>query len=490
MRHKIQQLAKDTALYGLSTILGRFLNFILVPFYTNIFPPSDYGIITNLYSYMAIFNIVFIYGMDSSYLKFAALSEYKGDKKVFSTTFISVAVTTVLFSLFLMLFKDSAAEFVGSSEHYSSLITYSVIILGLDALSVLPFLHLRLENRIKKFSVLKIGNILINISLNIILIIGLKQGIEAVLISNAVASLVTLLFLLPEIKSNLVFRKDTALLRRIVTFGLPYLPGGMAAMLLQVINRPIIQLLAGLSVLGVFQASYRLGVFMMLFVMMFQYAWQPFFLQNAEEPDSDKLFAKIFTYFTITGTTILVSLSLFVDDLARLQVMGRSFIGQQYWGGLDIVPIILLAYLFYGFYVNFSAGIYIKEKSTVVPLIMFIGAVVNVASNFTLIPILGMTGAALSTLLSYMVIAVGFFVATRRIFTVPYEYGRLARILAVLLITGSAFYVLKSQGMLNIPIKVILLLFYFTGLVISGAVQKREAGMLIEALTSKLRRRR
>jgi len=224
--------------------------------------------------------------------------------------------------------------------------------------------------------------------------------------------------------------------------------------------------------------------------MMFQYAWQPFFLQNAEEPDSDKLFAKIFTYFTITGTTILVTLSLFVDDLARLQIMGRSFIGQQYWGGLDIVPIILLAYLFYGFYVNFSAGIYIKEKSTVVPLIMFIGAVVNVASNFTLIPVLGMTDAALSTLASYLVIAIGFFVATRRIFTVPYEYGRLFRILIVLTLTGSSFYLLKSQDMLNIPVKVVLLLFYFTGLMVSGAIQKREARMLIQALTSKIRKKR
>ena len=304
------------------------------------------------------------------------------------------------------------------------------------------------------------------------------------------ASLVTFLILIPQIRVKKKKKKDTALLKRVVTFGLPYLPGGMAAMLLQVINRPIIQLLAGLSVLGVFQASYRLGVFMMLFVMMFQYAWQPFFLQNAEEPDSDKLFAKIFTYFTITGTTILVTLSLFVDDLARLQIMGRSFIGQQYWGGLDIVPIILLAYLFYGFYVNFSAGIYIKEKSTVVPLIMFIGAVVNVASNFTLIPVLGMTGAALSTLASYLVIAIGFFVATRRIFTVPYEYGRLFRILIVLTLTGSSFYLLKSQDMLNIPVKVVLLLFYFTGLMVSGAIQKREARMLIQALTSKIRKKR
>lgn len=490
MRHKIQQLAKDTALYGLSTILGRFLNFILVPFYTNIFPPAEYGVITNLYSYMAIFNIVFIYGMDSSYLKFAALSEYKGDKKVFSTTFIAVASTTVLFSILLMIFKGSAAEFVGSSAQYSSLITYSVIILGLDALSVLPFLHLRLENKIMKFSLLKIGNIIINIVLNIVLIVVLKQGIEAVLISNAVASLFTLLFLIPEIRANLVFRKDTALLKRVVTFGLPYLPGGMASMLLQVINRPIIQMLAGMSVLGVFQASYRLGVFMMLFVMMFQYAWQPFFLQNAEEPDSDKLFAKIFTYFTITGTTILVTLSLFVDDFARLQIMGRSFIGKQYWGGLDIVPIILLAYLFYGFYVNFSAGIYIKEKSSVVPLIMFLGALVNVGSNFLLIPVLGMTGAALSTLISYTVIAAGFFIATRKIFTVPYEFGRLARILIVLIITGVAFYLLKYNGMLSVPVKSVLLLFYFFALIFSGAVQKREAEMLFQALTSKLRRRR
>ena len=154
-----------------------------------------------------------------------------------------------------------------------------------------------------------------------------------------------------------------------IKFGFPFLPAGFAIMLVQVIDVPILEKLTDLETVGIYKANYKLGIFMMLFVNMFQFAWQPFFLQNAKEPNAKEMFSKVLTYFTLVGSVILVLLSLFITDIAKIKIAGFSLIGSQYWAGLNIVPIILLAYLINGMYSVFSAGIYIEEKSIYVPII-------------------------------------------------------------------------------------------------------------------------
>ena len=166
-------------------------------------------------------------------------------------------------------------------------------------------------------------------------------------------------------------------------FGLPYLPAGFAVMLVQVIDVPILEKLTDLETVGIYKANYKLGIFMMLFVNMFQYAWQPFFLQNAKEPNAKEMFSKILTYFTLVGSIILVVLSLFINDFVQIKFAGFSIIGSEYWAGLQIVPIVLLAYLFNGMYTVFSAGIYIEEKSIYVPFITGTGALSKCSSKFS-----------------------------------------------------------------------------------------------------------
>jgi O-antigen/teichoic acid export membrane protein len=460
MKEKLNELTKDTAIYGISTMLGRFLNFILVPFYTNVFSPADYGVVILIYSYIAIFNIIFIYGMDAAFLKYAAFKDIGDEKDNFSTPFLSVLFTSIIFCGSIIFLSKPIAGFVELSPNLNYLIIFSALILFFDANSVISFLKLRLERKAKLFSFVKIISIVFNISLNVFLILKLKWGIEAIFISNLAASIVSFLMLIPTLLKNIKFSFHIVLFNRLVKFGLPYLPAGLGMMLVQVIDVPILEKLTDIKTVGIYKANYKLGIFMMLFVNMFQYAWQPFFLTNAKEENAKEIFSKVLTYFTIVGSLMLVILSLFISDIVKINFAGISIIGIEYWAGLYIVPVILLAYLFNGLYVVFSAGIYIEEKSIYAPIVAGAGAITNVIANYLLIPYLNIMGAAFATLLSYFVMAAGYYIVTQKFYRINYDYYKLAKIALAVLFVGTVYYLLLYGGYLNIYYKIILAIIF------------------------------
>lgn len=460
MFDKLKELSKDTAIYGISTIVGRFLNFILVPFYTNIFAPSEYGVIQLIYAYIGILIIVYVYGLDSAFLKYAAFKDVGDEKDNFSTPFISIIITSVLLSAIIIFNADSIGSALRIPQNYFYLIYLAAGVIVTDAIGVIPFLKIRLERKAAKFSVIRIINICVNIVLNIYLIISLGWGIEAIIISNLAASTVSLILLMPTIISFFRPRFHFPLFKRLLKFGLPYLPGGLAVMAVQVIDVPILEKLTDLKTVGIYKANYKLGIFMMLFVNMFQYAWQPFFLQNAKDPRAKEMFSKVLSYFTLIGSLILVILSLFITDFAQIQIEGYSLIGSNYWSGLHIVPIILLAYLINGMYVIFSAGIYIEEKSIYVPVIAGSGAIVNIVANFILIPVLNITGAAIATLASYLVMAGGYYFVTQKFYKVKYELKILGKIFLAVILVGIIFYYLHLIGNLFFHYKILILISY------------------------------
>jgi O-antigen/teichoic acid export membrane protein len=315
----------------------------------------------------------------------------------------------------------------------------------------------------------------------------LGWGIEAILISNLAASVVSLLLLLPTMIKFFRLQFHFPLFKRLLKFGLPYLPGGLAVMLVQVIDVPIMEMLTNLKTVGIYKANYKLGIFMMLFVNMFQYAWQPFFLHNAKEPNAKEMFSKVLSYFTLVGSIILVVLSLFITDFAQIQIGGYSLIGSKYWPGLHIVPIILLAYLINGMYVIFSAGIYIEEKSIYVPIIAGSGALVNIVANFTLIPILNITGAALATLASYLVMAIGYYFVTQKFYKVKYELNKIAKIFVAIILVGILFYYLHLTGNLFFYYK-ILIFIGFALFIYFIAVDRKEISLIRKKLAESRRK--
>jgi O-antigen/teichoic acid export membrane protein len=448
MREKIKELTKDTAIYGISTIIGRFLGFLLTPFYTNVILPGDYGIYSNVYAYIAFINILYIYGMDAAYMKYASIAANQEDKKkIFSTGYLFVVLTSLVLCALLYFGAAPMKNLMELPARYSSIYYLFISILLLDTLALIPFADLRLQRKAKKFSAIKFGNIVLNLALNFILVLKYKMGIEAIFIANFIASLFSLMMVLPEILKQLNWRIDKQLLNKLLQFALPYLPGSLAAMIVQMIDRPVVLAMTDEKTLGIYQANYKLGIFMMLFVSMFQQAWQPFFLNNAKEKNAKELFSKILTLFMLFAAMVWILLTLFVEDFARFEfAAGKSIIGKEYLSGLAIVPVILLGYLFNGMYYNFQAGIYIEDKTKYFPYVTGAGAVVNVAVNILLIPVIGLMGAAIATLASYIIMAAGLYLFSQRFYRIEYEFTKIFRLLALIFVSCGFYYWLYFSG--------------------------------------------
>ncbi len=469
---KLKELSKDTAVYGVSTMIGRFLGFMLFPIYTNVFTRVEFGVFTKVYAFLAFINVVYIYGMDAAFMKYTSLAEKEKKKTTFSTPYLFVTGSTSIFTILFYIFLIPIGNGIDLPLEYSNLLIYVIFILFFDTLALIPFSSLRLERKPQKFAFIKITNIVINLSLNVILILVFNFGIEAIFISNLVASIFSFVALLPEIIKKLQLHIDVAVLRKMLRFGIPYLAAAFTSMMVQVIDVPIVEKLTDTATLGLYRANYKLGIFMMLFVQMFNFAWQPFFLENAKEKNAKELFAKVFTLFLIISAVSWAFLSLFVENIVQIEIAGRTILGREFLEGLSIVPIILLAYLFNGLYMNFTAGIYIEEKTKYFPLVTITGAAVNIAVNFTLIPILGIMGAAWATLASYVVMACGLFLVSQKFYKIDYEYAKILKIFLVIGIT--AFIIYSFNEIMNVGIKALLFFGFLSAFFLLKVVKRDE----------------
>ncbi len=464
MLDKIKRLGVETAVYGISTIFGRFLSFLLLPLYVNVLSTSDYGVVANVYSYIAFFNILYGCGMEAAYFKFASSKELSSEKQIFGAAWLSIIATGALLSLFIITNLSSVTSFVARAGD-ESVIFYAVGILFSDSLSLIPFAALRLQKRPWNFAGVRVASIALNLILNLILLIKFKMGLHGVFLSGLLSSMFTTLLLLPVILKNISFHFDRSKLKQLLRFGTPTIPAGIAGIALQVVDRPILRALTTDTAVGIYSANYRLGIFMMLIVSMFDYAWRPFFLSNASEKNAKEIFARVTTYFFLLMMFMFLAVSLFIDNIVRIEIFHRHLIHPAYWSGLPIVPIVLLAYVFTGLYVLFLPGIYIHKKTSLLPISTGIGAVINIVMNILVIPSMGIAGAAWASLVGYGAMACSLFIITQKFYPVKYEYRRLG---IIAFVTGTCYGFFRILASTSIPLILtkILILICFAGLMI------------------------
>ena len=471
MIDKLKSLSKDTLIYGTNTIVGRFLNFFLIPFYTHKFLPAEFGIVAILYSYIAILNVFFSIGLESGYMKFASTLETGTKRQNFSNPFLIVFLNSLFLSSIIYIFSSQLSGIFQVEEKYSYLIRYSALILLFDTIILIPFAYLRLHNKAKSFAGIKILNILINVILNLVLISYFNFGIEAVFISNLVASVITFIFLIPVIKANIDLKFSRELVSELFRFSIPYIPAGIAANIIQIIDRPILKYLTDDKTVGIYQANYRLGIFMMLVVSMFEYAWRPFFLNNAKDPDAKNIFSKVLTVFVLVSSFIFLMITVFIEDIVKMDLpFGYNLIGKAYWAGLSIVPVILFAYLLNGMYVNFMAGIYIEKKTKYLPLITGIGAVSNIVMNFILIPEYSYMGAAAATLISYFLMMVGIYFVSNKFYSINYEYKKLGLIFLSLAVSTGLYYYITVNYTISWYVKLVFPVIFVILILVLGII--------------------
>ncbi len=433
----IKKLAGQTAVYGLSSVIGRFLNYLLVPLYTYNLPTGQYGVVTELYAYVSFLIIILTYGMETGFFRFSETEQNLN--KVYSTTLTSLFSTSSLFILFFLFFYKNVASSIGYASHPEYILWFAFII-ATDAFVSIPFAKLRRENKAVRFAVIKLINIFVNVGLNLFFIklcpylieqnpdswvaaFGLGDiSIKYIFISNLVASLVTLLLLLPDILS-VKFEFDKALLKKILIYSLPLLVAGLAGMVNETLDRILLKVLLPatsdvMQQIGIYGANYKIAILMTLFIQMFRYAAEPFFFSQAKEKDAKETYAKVMKYFIIFGLLIFLFVMLYIDVI-------KYFIGADYREGLKIVPIILLANLFLGIIYNLSVWYKLTNKTKFGAYIALIGAVITIVLNIILIPKIGYMGSAWATFFCYFSMMIISFVWSRRTYKISYDIKNL-----------------------------------------------------------------
>jgi O-antigen/teichoic acid export membrane protein len=424
-------------MYGISSVLARFLNYLLVPFHTDVFDPSRYGIIGLLYAAIAFLNILFTFGMEATYLRFAKDREKAAS--FFKTIQSLVVIAGLVLAALLWGFRDLWLPLLGLNTSTQYLFAMMIGILIADALSAVPFAELRLIRKSGLFAVFKVGHVAVNLVLNFFLILKLNWGIEAVLASNLIASLLVGLLLNAWALKLWMGSLDFSLAKRVLRFGLPLVPAGLGYTINEFLDRfflngmdpATVHHLYGPeatpeSIVGIYNACYKLAVFMLLFVQMFRMAWQPFFFRHADGDDAPKLFANTFLAFNAIGAVLFVSASLFADYLVRLPVpfLNTTLIDQAYWSGLEIVPYLLLAYWFLGCYINLTVGPYVRDRTEMLSTFSMIGAAITIGGNILMVPHLGMIGAALATVFCYGSMSLLVYLWNRKHYHIPYDVKR------------------------------------------------------------------
>ncbi len=437
-----KKLAGQTAIYGLSSIVGRFLNYLLVPIYTRVFEAGEYGVVTQLYAYIAFMTVLFTYGLDITFFRY--FQSEKGNPKVYSTSLISIIFSSVLFAGLIIFFSQNLSGIIGSSHEgligpdpdrpfYISLFA---AILAFDAITAVPFAKLRQENRAKKFAFVRLSNIAINIALNLFFLIVcpaiLKNnpsswitifykadfGVGYVFISNLIASFITFVLLASDI-FKMEWKFDKTLWKTMMIYSLPLMVAGLAGMINETFDRVLIPILIenkneAMSQLGIYGACYKLSILMTLFIQTFRYAAEPFFFNHSTKENPQKTFAEVMNYFVIVCAFIFLGIMLFMGFI-------QTFIGEKFRSGIAVVPILLMANLCLGVFYNLSIWYKLTGKTKWGAWLALFGAIITLICNFVLIPTMGYMGAAWTTLLCYASMMILSYVVGQKIYPVPYN---------------------------------------------------------------------
>jgi len=446
MSNPLKKLVSETAIYGLSSIIGRALNYLLVPFYTSIFIESEYGVVGELYAYVAFFNVLYLIGLETAYFRFSN-KEKSDESNVFNITQSTVLISSIIISGLLILFSTPIANllYLQGKEKY---IIWLAFIMLVDAVVAIPFAQLRFYNKAKKYASIKLLNIFVNIGLNLFFFIVCKGssnqnlaklynpeiGAGYVFIANLIANALYIPLLYKSFlgwKFSFNLEKVKPLLR----YSYPLMFAAMAGIVNETLDRGFLKFLTpenmypgfdNQAVVGIYNACYKLSIFMSLGIQAFRYAAEPFFFSKAKDKNSPELFSKVMNWFVIVGLFVFLFISLNLDWIGVLVIRGAGF-----RTGLAIVPILLLANLFLGMYYNLSIWFKLSDKTHWGTILATIGAVITVVGNIALIPYIGYMGSAYTTLVCYFIMVLVSYIAGQKHYPVPYQLFKITRMIVI-----------------------------------------------------------
>jgi O-antigen/teichoic acid export membrane protein len=468
-----KSLFKQTAIYGLATVLPRMLSFLLVRLYTGILPTGEYGEVSIVLSWMVFFNVVLSYGMETAFFRFYNSETDK--ENVIATSTISIFWSSIIFLFGALIFRGTLASLANVEVQY---ITYAIWILVLDALVIVPFSKLRANQRPMLYAIIKIGNVAVNLLLNLFFLLWLPKiaasnpnsfignlyvenyEIGYIFVSNLAASLLTLLVLSPNYLS-LTRKFDKALWKKMMQYGLPILVAGIAF----AVNEHFDKILLGYwlpenvakSEVGAYSACYKLGLFMVLFATAFRLGIEPFFFSHSNHEKAPQTYAMITKYFVIFGSLILLGVIVFADVLKFLLLHDKS-----YWEAMKVVPLIILANFFLGIYNNLSVWYKLTDRTKMGAYISIVGAVLTLVLNYLLIPKFSYYGSAIATIAAYGSMMFISYVMGNKYYPIPYDMEKIGGYLGLsILFSAISFYGFRENYFVGIPLLLLFMYFVF-----------------------------
>ncbi len=478
----LKRLASQTAVYGISSITGRFLNYLLVPLFTYYFTPAEYGVVSEFYAYAGFFAVILVFGFETGYFRFRNKDGSTPDV-AYSTALRFLLIANLGFFLLLLLSSDALAHALQHDGH-PEYIVWIAAILAMDAIGAVAFAKLRAQEKALRFAGIKIFEILVNVGLCLLFIVVLRNaadswaaglwdpamGIGYIFIANLIASGAKLLLLAPQLR-GVTHGFDAALFNKMLHYSLPMVVIGFAGIVNEMLDRAMMKYLlpgdtqANLTQLGIYSACYKLSIVMSLFIQAFRYAAEPFFFAHAGDKNAPNTYARVLTYFVMFCAFIFLLVTLYLDIF-------KYFVGAAYREGLFVVPILLLANLFLGIYVNLSIWYKLTDRTLLGAYVSIGGALITVVLLLWWVPLFGYAGAAWATLACYTSMALASYLLGRKYYPVPYDVKRVLGYVGLAL----ALYFMNQQLIMRTGIPMLLsgTLFLFTYLLAAYAIDGRK----------------
>lgn len=440
-----KKLLGDTAIYGLSSILGRTLNYVLVPIHTKVFELSEFGKFTELYAYIAFLNVIFTYGLETSFFRYATKEKDKL-RQYFRLTQSCIFVTTLVGGLMIYFSSTGIANSLGYPEQ-ANVVRWLVLILCIDTVVAIPFARLRLLGRAKQFATYRITNIVLNVGINVFYFFLIPElleaqvispnniewiynpewGIEYVFLANLIANGFFLVFFIPTwIQFRFSFSKE--MFAPVLKYALPIMVLGLAGVTNEMLSRALLKYIlpegfyegrTNMAALGIFGAVYKLSIFMTLAVQAFKYAYEPFFFKKAGDADSRKMNSKVMTGFIYFTCISWILLTVILPELAPI-FLRRA----DYLEGLSIVPILLGGGVFLGVFYNLSVWYKLTDNNWLGAMISIGGALTTIILNVALIPVWGYHGSAWAAFITFLSMSIASYIMGRKYYPIPYEVGK------------------------------------------------------------------
>ena len=460
----VKFLGQQSMIYGVGHIIARSVTFLLLPLYTNVFSLENYGIISLVYTFLGIMNVILHYGLDASLLKYYVPADKERRKLILTNTYVSFLISTTVFFIFMILFKNHVSTLLfGINLPMVTLLVSGILFF--DVLWAIHVLILRAEEKPILFSAINLFNVFSSLGLNLYFVLYLQLDIYGVLLSNIITSgcifLITFPIILKRISLNTMSIYEW---KKLMEFGYPFIFAGIFSNILELSDRYILRYLSDIETVGLYSAGYKIGMLMMLVVMGFNMAWQPYFLKKNI---TEKKYINQVTTIIISSLVFLwILLLIWTNDLVRIQLWNLTFFGEKYWTSTRIVPIIALSYIFHAAYLLQLPGVYLLGKSGWIAWVLGIGAISNILLNFLFIPEYGIMGAASATCFSLILIATIFYFINKIIFPIPYNWKKLG----VILITAGLIYFIQFNLKLDLSMKILLSISYPVIMIFSGVI--------------------